>query len=186
MITDSYFKNIVVTACVTLAQAKKQLRISASNTHEDDLIQGYIDAATADRQNYINRSVDTRDYVLEVSQFETVVFTENNDNDQVSIIQYYAPGETTLIDLSSDAYKVRPGTIVGTKSIKFINAPETEKRNDAVIITIKQGWSTTDVPKPFYQSIMLLVSDMYERREDRGEIGTNRAADALIRAYRKY
>jgi len=173
MVTDSYYQNEQKTECVTLAQAKKHLKISASNILEDDLIQGYIAAATVDRQNYINRSIDTREYVMEVSQFETVCFTANYDNDAVAKIEYYAPGETALTTLDADSYKLRPGDIVGTKKITFTNPPATEKRNDAVKITIKQG-------------IFLLISDMYERREDRGDIGYNSAADSKCRPYRKY
>jgi hypothetical protein len=186
MVTDSYYKNQQVTVCVTLATAKKHLKLGSGVHPEDDLVQGYIDAATADRQNFINRSVDTRDFIMEVSQFESVNFAVNYDNDEVAEIKYYVPGESELTTLPVENYKVRPGTVVGTKTITFINAPATEKRNDAVIITVKQGWVTADVPKPFKQAVLLVLADMYERRENPGEIGYNRSADALVRPYRKY
>lgn len=186
MITDSFYQNEQPTECVTLVMAKKHLRVSASNTSEDDLIQSYIDAATADRQNYIGRSVDAREFILESSQFENISFMANDANDNVVKIEYYAPGQTTLTELDPLNYKLRTGDIVGTKTIKFINPPLSENQNNAVIVTIGQGWETDKVPTPFKQAILLLVGDMYERREDRGEIGTNRAADSLTRAYRKY
>lgn len=186
MVTDSYIQNENKTVCVTLAIAKKHLKLSASSTSEDDLIQGYIDAATADIQNYINRSINSREFVLEASQFETLPFSVNNDNDAVAKIEYYAPGETVVTALDVAGYKLRPGDVVGTKSIKFIDAPVTEKRDNAVIITINQGYTAEDLPTPLKQAILLLIGDMYERREDRGEIGYNRAAYALARPYRKY
>lgn len=186
MVTDSYYINPEVTVCVTLAMAKKHLRLGTGIHPEDDLVQSYIDAATADRQNFINRSVDTRDFVMEVSQFETVNFAVNYDNDEITSIKYYKPGETELTTLDGAGYKVRPGVVVGTKTITFIDAPATENRNDAVIITVKQGWVTADVPAPFKQAVLLVIADMYERRENPGEIGNNRAADALARPYRKY
>jgi len=186
MQTDSYFENTVKTVCVTLAMAKKQLRLSASNTSEDDLIQSYIDAATVDRQNYINRTIDTRDFVVKLSQFETLNFDANYENDEVASIEYYAPGAEEVTVLDNSAYKLRTGDVIGTKTIKFIDPPATEKRDDAVTVTIKQGWETAAVPTPIKQAILLLIADMYERREDRGEIGNNRAADSLCRSYRKY
>ncbi|MHC0441609.1 head-tail connector protein [Flavobacterium sp. 3-210] len=186
MVTDSYYKNQAVTICVTLAQAKKHLKLRVGESSEDELIQGYIDSAKEDRQNYINRSIDTRDFVMEVSQFETVNFAVNYDNDEVTSVKYYKQGETELTTLDADSYKVRPGMVVGTKTITFKNPPLTEKRDDAVIITVKQGWVTAQVPAPLKQSMLLLIGDQYERREDRAEIGYNRAADALCRAYRKY
>ncbi|QGK72842.1 head-tail connector protein [Flavobacterium sp. SLB02] len=186
MVTDKYFDNQEKTECVTLELAKQHLKLDVDNTDEDELIQNYIDAATVDRENFINRSINTRDFIMEVSQFETTVFSVNYDNDEVTEVKYYSPGGTDLLALDADKYKVRPGTIVGTKSIKFGDSPITEKRNDAVIITVKQGWVADEVPVPIKQSILLLVSDMYERREDRGEIGYNRSADSLCRPYRKY
>ncbi|BFM41663.1 hypothetical protein CFS9_03040 [Flavobacterium sp. CFS9] len=186
MVTDSYYKNQEVTVCVTLAEAKKHLRLGTGVNPEDDLIQTYIDAAKEDRQNYINRSIDTRDFVMEVSQFETVNFSVNNDNDEVTEVKCYKQGETVATVLDVDSYKVRPGIVVGTKTITFIDVPQTEKRLDAVIVTVRQGWVTTEVPKALKQSMLLKIADMYERREDRGEIGYNGAADALARAYRKY
>ncbi|SHG27765.1 head-tail connector protein [Flavobacterium johnsoniae] len=186
MVTDSYYKNQAATVCVTLAEAKKHLRLGTGENPEDDLIQTYIDAAKEDRQNYINRSIDTRDFVMEVSQFETVNFAVNNDNDEVTEIKYYKQGETNATVLDADSYKVRPGIVVGTKTITFKTTTETEKRSDAVIIVVKQGWITADVPKPLKQAMLLRIGDMYERREDRGEVGYNSAADALCRPYRKY
>ncbi|WP_119792050.1 head-tail connector protein [Flavobacterium anhuiense] len=186
MVTDSYYKNQEVTVCVTLAQAKKHLKLRSGESSEDELIQGYIDSAKEDRQNYINRSIDTRDFVIEVSQFETVSFAVNYDNDEVNSIQYYKQGETALTTLDADSYKVRPGIVVGTKTITFKETPQTEKRDDAVVIVVKQGWVSSKVPAPLKQAMLLLIGDQYERREDRGEIGYNRAADALCRPYRKF
>jgi hypothetical protein len=88
--------------------------------------------------------------------------------------------------LTAEEYKLRKGVTVETKEITFLTTPDLEKKDDAVIVTINQGWVTADVPKPLIQAMKLYVSDMYERREDRGEVGYNSAATALMRPYRKF
>ena len=97
MVTDKYFDNQEKTECVTLELVKQHLKLDVDNTDEDELIQNYIDAATADRENFINRSINTRDFIMEVSQFETTVFSVNYDNDEVTEVKYYSPGGTDLL-----------------------------------------------------------------------------------------
>ncbi len=88
--------------------------------------------------------------------------------------------------MPADEYKLRKGVTVETKEITFLETPELETKDDAVLVTINQGWVAAEVPKPLIQAMKLYVSDMYERREDRGEIGHNSAATALMRPYRKF
>jgi uncharacterized phiE125 gp8 family phage protein len=186
MITHSYRTVPATASLLTLEKAKKQLRIEAGFTDEDDLIQSYIDAAEAACENYINRSIAKRKFVMELSAFETpVVFERNYENDVIAKIEYYAPGETAPTILPTDQYKLRNADIVECSEIKFFSMPETAKRDDAVIITIEQGFAVEQCPKPIIQAINLRLSDFYERREDR-EQGDNPASNNLLRAYRKY
>lgn len=186
MITNTTIIPVQNTVCLTLAQAKKQLRIEASYTEEDDLIQEYIDASQAIVSDYINRSINEQQVVLECSDLSKIVFSQNNENDTIEKVEYWKAGETEPTLMPPAEYKLRKGVTVETKEITFLTTPELEKKNDAVIVTINQGWVTADVPKPLIQAMKLYVSDMYERREDRGEVGYNSAATALMRPYRKY
>jgi hypothetical protein len=83
-------------------------------------------------------------------------------------------------------YKLRKSSTIGCKEIKFESYPETAERDDAVIIEIQQGYEPETLPKPIYQAILLMVTSMYERREDIGEIGNNSASRSLMRPYRNY
>lgn len=52
--------------------------------------------------------------------------------------------------------------------IRFKQVPEIANQWDAM--TIKATIGMTTVPKPIAQAVLLMVSDMYERREDRVEV----------------
>jgi hypothetical protein len=186
MVTHFYTTITGTTSLITLEKAKKQLHLDDGATDEDDLIQSYIDAAQIACENFINRGVSKRDFVMELSVFETpVTFERNYENDVITKIEYYAPGETTLTPLPADQYRLRKSNTVECFDIKFLSMPETAKREDAVLITVSQGFDLASCPKPILQAIKLRLSDFYERREDR-EQGNNSASNNLLRAYRKY
>lgn len=185
MVTHFHTTTTATTPLLTLAKAKKQLRIEASFTEEDDLIESYIDAAQVACQDFINRAIAERNLVLECSNFETITFERNYENDVITNIEYYAPGATTLTTLATDQYRLRKSNIVECFDIKFLSIPETDIRDDAVIVTIKQGFTFVNCPKPIIQAINLRLSDFFERREDR-EQGNNPASNNLLRPYRKF
>lgn len=186
MITHFYTTITGTSSLLTLAKAKKQLRIEAAFTDEDELIQSYIDAAQIACENFINRSIAKRTLTMELSAFETpFTFERNYENDVITKIEYYAPGATEKTVLAPDQYLLRKSSLVECFDIKFISLPETDKRDDAVVITISQGFTVSECPKPIVQAINLRLSEFYEIREDRQQ-GNNSAANNLLRAYRKY
>jgi len=171
---------------LSLEKAKKQLRLDADNTDEDDLITSYIDAAQVACEDYINRGIGKRNFIMELRAFpENIIFERNYENDVITKVEYYAPGATALTILAVDQYKLRNSNIVECFDIKFLSLPETDKRDDAVIVTVEQGFALAQCPKPILQAINLKLSDFYERREDR-EQGNNPASNNLLRKYRKY
>lgn len=186
MVTHFYTTITATASLLTLAKAKKQLRVEVAFADEDDLIQSYIDTAQVVCQDFINRSIAERNLVLEVSDFlSPITFERNYENDTITKIEYYAPGESELTLLAADQYQLRKSNIVECFDIKFLSIPETDIRDDAVIVTIKQGFALASCPKPIIQAINLRLSDFFERREDR-EQGNNPASNNLLRPYRKF
>ncbi len=186
MVTHFYTTITGTTALVTLAQAKKQLRVEQAFEEENEDIESYSSAAQAACEDYINRSISERNLVLECNGFSNeIIFERNYENDVITKIEYYKPGETTLTLLPADQYKLRKSNVIECFDIKFLSQPETDKRDDAVIVTIKQGFSLAECPKPIIQAIKLRLSDFYERREDR-EQGNSPASNNLLRPYRKF
>lgn len=190
--TTNYFftKNSELQPFVTLAKAKKQLRLESDFTEEDDLITGYIEAATVAAEDYLNKRLFKGVLTFECSSFTNpFVFTQSDDSDTVESVEYYAKdGDgNTLTPVEDADYKLRKSSTIGCKEIKFTaTLPATEVRDDAVIIKINQGFAVEDLPKAIYQAIMLMVTSMYEKREDIGEIGNNSASRSLMRPYRNY
>lgn len=186
MITHFYTATTAEAPILSLEKAKKQLKVELSNTDEDDLITSYIDAAQVSCEDYINRAIGKRNFIMELSAFEnSVTFARNYENDVIAKVEYYAPGATTLTALAADQYKLRNSNIVECFDIRFLSLPETDKRDDAVIITVEQGFTLAKCPTTILQAIKLKLSDFYERREDR-EQGNNPASNNLLRKYRKY
>lgn len=186
METNSYYVVTAATPVLSLAKAKKQLKSDADVTYEDDLVLSYIDAAQGAVSNFINRSIAERDFVMEFDKFESkITFERNYDNDTISKIEYYAQGENELTLLASNQYKLQSSNLLDCYDIKFLSIPLTNERDDAVIVTVKQGFTTSTCPAPLIQAMMLRLSDFNERREDR-EQGNNPASNNLARAYRRY
>lgn len=186
MVTHFYTEITAEGSLLTLEKAKKQLRIEVEITDENELIQDYIDAAQTACENFINRSISERLFIMECNEFSTpITFERNYENDVIKKIEYYEPGANTLTVLDPDQYLLRKSNLAECFDIKFLSLPETDKRDDAVVITIEQGFALAKCPKPILQAINLRLSDFYERREDR-EQGNSPASYNLLRAYRKY
>jgi hypothetical protein len=186
MVTNSYTTINTTDPLVALDKAKDQLNIERIFTLQDELITDAIEAAQVACEDYINRGISERKFIMELSVFEsTVTFARNYENDVIEKIEYYQPGETTLTLLANDQYKLRKSNIIECFDIKFLSMPATEIRDDAVIITVKQGFTTSNCPKPILQAIKLRIADFYERREDR-EGGNSAVSNNLLRHYRKF
>lgn len=192
MVTNYYRTIIATTPIITLAKAKKQIKSDDDVTYEDDLVLSYIDAAQGAVSNFINRVINESNFIMEADKFEPkITFERNWENDEITKVEYYAPGATELTELPDDQYKLRPSSTVECFDIIFKPAagesemPATDTRDDAVIITVKQGFTASTCPTPLIQAMMLRIADFNERREDR-EQGNNPASNNLARAYRKY
>lgn len=168
---------------VTLAKAKNQLRLESSFTDEDDLIQDYIAAAIEQAEQYINGHIYIKDMVINMDAFLSSFVFEAYPVQSITSIKYYV--DDVLVTMPQADYYVTAQNIKQTK-LTFKEQPSTDERPDAVIITVAIGFkSASAVPMPIKQAVLLMVSDMYERREDRPEMITT-AAQALMRPYRKY
>ena len=187
MITSSkYIPGTPLVDVITLDLAKQQLKIEPDFNEEDILIEGYIAAAIEVVENYLGRAIHPRQFVLELDKFDLEVeFAKCWENDAIDSINYYAPGETETLALADSNYVLRNSSTINCKLLKFKTITPTDSRDDAVIITIAQGLTVETIPAPLKQAMLLILSDMYEKRDDR-EIGVNSSANALMRPYRRF
>ncbi|WP_298220824.1 head-tail connector protein [Flavobacterium sp.] len=169
---------------ITLVKAKKQLRIEASITEEDEIIQVYIDAAQSAAENYIGRAIGRRKLILKMNSFDLKEI-EASSNEKIESVVYFPAGETESVIMDADQYKLKSSNVINCFEIGFLSTPEVADRPDAITITIVQGYALAECPKAIIQAMNLLISDYYERREDR-EQGNNPASNNLLRPYRRY
>jgi hypothetical protein len=75
--------------------------------------------AQASAENFINRSITERNFVMQCDKFETVTFERNYENDVISKIEYYAPGETTLTVTCRSVYQLRKSNTSSVLMLSF-------------------------------------------------------------------
>ncbi|MCO6149062.1 head-tail connector protein [Flavobacterium sp. NRK1] len=176
MVTSS--ENSAVTgAAVTLELAKQHLNIEADFTHDDVLIQSYIQAATEEAEGYCGRYL-FRQRVYELDGFD-VVSVECFAVASVVSVQYLS-GETDYTDLPADNYQLDK-TDNSTVCITFKgDLPALDYPGDAaVVVTL-----ATACPDTVKSAILLRIGDLYMRREDRGTGTADTAWLSLMRPYR--
>lgn len=183
MITDIQISAGTATDVVTLAKAKKHLRIETDFTDEDDLIQDYIDAAVTQAENYIGGHITDKNIVIKMTGFDNPLVFEAFPVKAVTSVKYFEQGDENEKTMDAENY-----TLTAETSKRFAirfkgDLPTVQDRFDAVTVTINVGMVTID--KPISQAVLLMVADMYERREDRAEV-LSTAAMSLLRSYKKF
>jgi uncharacterized phiE125 gp8 family phage protein len=183
MQTDISFVTDGEKVVLTLAQAKKQLRIEESFIDEDELIQSFIDAAVEMSEKFIGGHILPKVMTIKADSFCNPLVFEAFPLKEITSIKYFpANGDAQVILDSAEYFLTKESDKVFR--LRFKNeTPGTEIRYDAVTYEIKVGMET--IPKPIVQAIKLQVADMYERREDRSELITT-VAGSILRPYKKY
>ncbi|MBF05022.1 MAG: hypothetical protein CMP76_17230 [Flavobacterium sp.] len=183
MVTDVQITNETAVDVLALVKAKKHLRVDSSFTDEDDLIQDYIDAAVINAENYIGGHIQPKIMVFKMDQFDNPLTFEAFPLKEVVSVKYYENGNDTQLTMDSGDYQL---TKLNSKvfSIHFKgDLPSIQERFDAVEVSVKVGMVT--IEKPIVQAVQLMVSDMYERREDRIEVISSQSM-SLLRPYKKF
>ena len=182
MITDIKIEPGTATPVLTLAKAKKHLRLEASFTDEDDLIEDYIDAATTAAENYIGGNITDKNITFTCDSFDSPFIFEAFPVKAITSVKYFEPGEELIKTLDGSSYSLTNQS-AKVAVIRFKNdLPNIDKRFAAVKIVVTLGMAT--VEKPIVSAIMLMVADFYERREDRPEV-ISTASMSLLRPYKK-
>lgn len=167
------FRLLTITAnntlCVSLADARAHLRIDSDNTTEDAQIQQWIKVATAAAENYLNRA-------LLNTTFEQKFDSWNNNElllyrtpvSSITSVKYFDTdgAEQTL---AADQYEldksIEPSVIVPAYQVNWPSLRG--HRNDVAVRYIAgYGASASDIPTPIIQAILVMLTTMYEKRED--------------------
>lgn len=172
------------TTVITLAEAKANLRIT--HTYQDDLVQGLVDAAVEDIENYTGRSVHRKVWTLTTSCFEQYMQLRFSPVASALVIRYVdTDGNTQTLD--SALYQV------GTNSYgepvvvysDFSSLPEVSDSTTAVTMEYTAGYTTDDVPQAFKVYVKLLVNKLYENPADT-PLRYRSYAKSFIYGYKKH
>lgn len=177
-------------APVSLDEMKLHLHVDG--TDEDDLIQAYIDAATAHLDGYAGitgRALVTQTWRQDFGGFGPCLRLPVGPVASVSEVTYFDASnvQQTLADTVYTRLTDALGSYLALKSGQ--NWPSTYARQDAVSATFVAGEAPDQVPAPLKVAIMLIAANWYENRETVtvGNIATEIpfGAAALIAPYRR-
>ena len=171
---------------VSLELAKQQLRVESSFTVEDTLIQSMIDAAVLASENYIGGQLKEATAIVAYDRVSGAFLPVPANLFPVQSIEFIKYFDTTNTEQTLDASNY--SLMKSDEKEAFIyfknEVPELYDRPDAMKIEVKVGYAE-NIPAPIKQAILLQISDMYDRREDRMEVPLT-AATKLMRPYKKF
>jgi uncharacterized phiE125 gp8 family phage protein len=185
MVTDVQFELTDGIEIISLAKVKKHLRVDSTFQDEDDLIEGYIDAAVVASENFIGGHILEKTMVIKMNAFDSPLVFQAFPLQSITSVKYFPKDSETESDFPVAGYNLT-STSAKVFALRFKDAaPLIADRYDAVTVSVKVGNLPGKTAKPVIQAILLQIADMYERREDRaGVIAT--AAMTLLRPYKKY
>jgi len=180
-----YYITTAPTPVISLEDAKKQLRIDPIVTHEDNEILAFIDQATEIAENYIGRIIAQR--TLEIKSGDFVR----------EIKEAYTP-VSSIVSIKTELDNGAIQTLVADTDFYLRNLSKTEQRIEYVeanlgalnvikttpVTTILQvGYTADNCPKSIIAAIKLIISRLYEFREDTSQDKTL-ASQNILRAFK--
>jgi uncharacterized phiE125 gp8 family phage protein len=171
------------TSPVTLAEAKRHLRLE-DTTEEDDQIQGFLDAAVKLIEDTYWLQLITATWTLKLDALPDVIFAPRGPLQSATI--QYVDGAGATQTLSPSNYTVdsssHPGRILPAYGYCW---PSTRCHINAVTVAMVNGFgdSGVDVPQPIKQAILIYTGILYENRGScSGDMPP--VIDALMSSYR--
>ena len=159
---------------LTLEQTKKDLKISASNTDDDDFITQLIAAARSYSESYTGQTWIATTYRMYLDGFQRYIYLPKGKVASITAITYTnTDGATATLsteDYSADLHAIparifipeAPGTkanILGAVAVEYVAGYTDADEEDADIIRAA-------VPERARQAMSLLVANWYQNRED--------------------
>lgn len=166
---------------VTLGEAKAQLRLEADFTDDDVLIQGFIEAAQAEAQQYTSRPAG-QTLVLELNSFDGPIEVDCLP-DSTEVVCEYLDSNDEYQGLDPEFFTFRKKYNGNIYELKFKSTadsplPDLPVSDAAVQVTI-----TSEAPMNFKQWILLYVDHLYEKRGDENNGGAG-ISYTLLRGYK--
>lgn len=149
-----------VNELLTLDSAKSFMRIL--DTDSDIDIQAMINSSLEYAQNYTNRQFITATYELYTDVFKQDMQLPKNPIQSVTSVEYM--DENGVYQPMTDFYVYGEN---GVSKIHFEDMPTHKEHKNAIRITFVAGYgdNSTDVPETIKSYLRVMVSTLYENRE---------------------
>lgn len=169
---------------VTLAEVKRQLFLSASDTSSDYELEDRIQAAREQWEHDTDSAVFTQTLSVTLNRFSgREIVLPSRPIQSVTHVKYY-DADDTLQTFSSSSYSLNTPdrTIVLDWNSSW---PTTYDRWDAVVITYVAGYATVaTIPAIAKQAMLLQITyNHFGNRGDNDRPNDQRAYEALVRRY---
>lgn len=159
----------VATDIVSLADMKKHIRLSTSNTRLDDVVTSAIEDAVAKLQRDLNRTLMPVTWRRYMDRFPV----NNRDGSPRPILLPFPPlisvdkitiedGSSPSNDLATSTYKVKTGMIVG-EIWPVTTWPSLESGPRAISVTFQAGYQ--DYPNDLKRAIKFLAAHYIDNAE---------------------
>jgi uncharacterized phiE125 gp8 family phage protein len=171
---------------ITLEVVKQHLRLDTESDLEDDLLEIYLQAAIEAAQDYCGIPLYPAQATLTYSDFNIGKFPAALGNVRaIDVVIYYPLGTNVESTLNENDYTLMVKDKFDSEIYFKVDLPELEPVNNAVTVRLDVGYDNEDFPKAIKSAILLMVGDLYERREDRPEVNIT-VANRLLRPYKLF
>ncbi len=169
---------------VTLEEAKKQVQLEHGG---DDVFLGTLIKAAREHVEVICwRGIVTQTWEAVAPCFEdrgNGVELPSGNLAAVASVKYIDGSGVQQTLVADTDYVVDTVSVPGRVRLAYGKSWPTHRDQwDAVRIRYSVGWAVASVPQPIKQALLLLISEMYEKRAP--EPVESSAVDALLRPYR--
>lgn len=168
---------------VTLAQARKQLELSPSDTAHDDQLSLLIQAAREQWEHDTDSALLTQTLSVALPYFAEVELPKRPIQ-SITSVTYYNEADV-LQTLSTSIYDLdKPRRLMRLKTLQ--TWPSVASRWDAATITYVAGHaSVAAVPAIAKQAVLLLVGNYFENRDMIGSAMSLAAYENLVMRFRR-
>lgn len=171
---------------ITLAEARKQVRLEVDQTEEDDLLQALINTTILTTEHRTRRSLRDREETLLLDSWEGSIQLPWWPVQAVNQITYTAPDGTDQA-LPGHSLDIRQ---IPAKVTPYPSNTWPEVKNKPMAITVKAQVGYAEIPADLKSAALLLIGHLYENREAVVVGATTsevpQAYDSLIQPYRIY
>lgn len=153
---------------ITLAEAKKQLRVDVSFTDEDSFITQLIEAATGFAENYIEKDIASTTDTLTILEFS---------GDEILVQEGNFKSVTSVTGSVSGALTYGDNEIKYDDATFTITLDDTISTEETLTVVFETGYALSTYPGQIRNAILIKIHDLYDPQRGSFNIGVLKMND---------